>query len=114
MEFSPETLFKTVEGKPQGQKTKDAQDQHKFKIDQAFIQKVLEFETSSPLLRNAMFSYSSKLLTVKVDKKFKLIISKNGMKINFHFHFGAVRVCFLQLTVFDLISGNSKFKRKML
>ena len=62
MEFSPETLFKTVEGKPQGQKTKDAQ--HKFKIDQAFIQKVLEFETSSPLLRNDMFSYNSKLLTL--------------------------------------------------
>ena len=62
MGFSPETLFKTVEGKPQGQKTKDAQ--HKFKIDQAFIQKVLEFETSSPLLRNAMFSYNSKLLTL--------------------------------------------------
>ena len=48
----PETLFQTVIGAGQGAKTGHQRTGHeKFKIHESFIRKVLEFETSSPLLR---------------------------------------------------------------
>ena len=64
MQFSPETLFQTVQGQAQGDKTKEPQGHQgpavvpqKFKLDKSFIEKILEFETSSPLLRNTIMIY---------------------------------------------------------